>query len=503
MPSSFKRTTTDNIPIPTDIVGSSTFGRDNKIQSSRTYNLLISDDWLVDTYGYAVVKKVSPDLSGRGIFSSVRGEFILAVVGNKVLRLTPTIISGSPLSNISAQEVGQIDTFTGDVFIAENNANQIAICDKSELYIYNYITASFESATLPDGVIPGYVTYQTGYFIIVDLLSSSWYLSDVNNGLSWFWGVSGTPVSGDIQTKPDKGAAAVRISGKGNLLFVMGTTVTEQWTSVPSPIFPYQRSTSSNIDYGCINPATISSSDELTAWLGGNEKSGPVILFSDGNTVSQISTDGYNFLFSNLKNPTKSSAFFMKISGHLIYQITFYDPDDNVSLIYDFTTKKFFDVTDENMDYHPLREVAYFKDRYYSISFNDGNIYQITENIPVYDYADRGSFEIPRIRICSNIRSPNQLRFSATNFSFILEQGNDPEHIVPDPSYQPRIALSISKDGGYEFSSYVSKPVSRLARRQRRLVWWNLGSMNDLVLQLRFFSRGQFRAADGLVNLWQ
>jgi len=503
MPQNFKRITPEHIPVPVDVAGSSTFGRDPKIQASRTFNMLLADGWLVDTYGYTNVLTLSQDFKGRGLFASTRGDFLVAVVGDSVVRLTPLIQMGNPLTTFASNPIGTIGSFSGDVFIAENNTNQVAFCDLSALYVYDYVADTFQIAVLPPGVIPGYVTYQNGFFIIVDRITANWYLSAPGDGLSWLWGASGTPVSGSIQTKGDLATAVIRVAGRGNLLFVMGRTVTEQWTGVPSTLFPYQRSTSTNIDYGCVNPATLASSDQITAWLGSNEKSGAVIMFSEGTDIQQISTDGWNFKFAQLKHPEDSSAFFLKISGHLLYQLTFYNAEDNFSLIYDFTTKKFFDVTDENMNYHILREVAYFEGRYYGISFNDGNIYQLEESTHVYNYGDGDIKEIPRIRVCSNIRAPNQLRFVLTNFSFTMEQGNDPDHIVPQLSYQPRVALSLSKDGGYEFSSYLRKDLRRLGVRANRLVWWQLGSMNDLVLQIRYFGEGPWRCTNGIANLWQ
>lgn len=489
----------DATEVPLNVVGGSNFGRSPKINASRTFNLIISDDFLTDSYGYKLIEELSSN-AGRSIFSSIRGNFLLAVSGSRVFKLLPIEIPNNPLTQFSKIQVGMVNTFRGSVFIAENNASQIAICDQSRLYIYNYSDNTFVEPTLPTGVIPGYVEFHDGSFLITDKLSSSWYLSAPNDGNSWNWGPSGTPVQKSIQTKPDLAQAVIRVPGGGNMIFAVGKTVTEPWIRVPTTAF-YQRSTSSNIDYGVINPETISSLDTITAWLGTNGKSDLAIMYSSGGPPQQISTDGYNYRFSQLNYPEKSFAFFIKLSGHLLYQVTFYDSSDNLTVIYDFTTKQFFDATDENGNFHILRDVAYFEGRYYGLSFNDGNLYQLREDIYAYDYGERGVFEKPRYRVCPNIRGNGGGPFVAQMIEFLVEQGNDPRNIIPSPKYQPRLVASVSKDDGYNYSSYHPIELNRLAQRMNSVRWEKIGYMNSLVFKIQFFGTGPVNAAGGRLLL--
>jgi hypothetical protein len=491
---------TNNMPL--DIVGSSTYGRDPKILSSRTFNMIIADSWLVDFAGYKYILSLATSRNGRGIFTSIPGNRVIAVVGNAVFSIEIFAVSQSLEKFYQVSNPGFIDSFSGDVFIEENNTNQIAICDQHNIYIYNYVKLTFQQAILPEGFIPGFVTYQNGRFIAPDTNSSVWGLSQVGDGLNWFWGASGEPVLGAIQTKPDLAQAAIRVPGRGNLLFVMGKTVTELWTDVGSPTFPYQRSTTMNVDYGCASPATIAASDEMIAWLGINEKSGPTILYSSGNGLNQVSTDGINYQLSKLNYPAKSCGFFLKLSGHLCYQLTFYDPTDNFSLIYDFTTKSFFDVTDENMNYHIARRVAFFDNTYYFVSLNDGNLYELSPELFTFQYATQ-EYDMPRVRVCKNIRQPNSFRFIANNATVTLEQGNDINNVVGNVNYQPGIALSVSRNGGISFGTFSKKDLNLIGNRINRINWWQIGSANDMVLQFRFWGQGPWRVTNGTVSTYQ
>ena len=120
----------------------------------------------------------------------------------------------------------------------------------------------------------------------------------------------------------------------------MGSIVTEAWFDTGAQLFPYQRNNQFNIDYGCLQPATVAYMDEFVVWLAQNEKSGPIIVYSNGGMPQKITTDGIDYLFSTLQNPQDSQAFLYRQDGHLFYHINFYS--DNLSLFYDFMTQKFY-----------------------------------------------------------------------------------------------------------------------------------------------------------------
>jgi hypothetical protein len=527
-----------------DIVGSTKFGRYPKISVEQTWNMIISDNFLVPAAGYQIATAISNSAEGRAIYTSNRAEKMFPVIGDGLYAVN---------SNLTATLLRNLNSNSGDVFIAENNANQLAICDKRQLYIYNYVTGAFQVAPLPAGVIPGYVTFQNGYFIVTDELTSNWYLSQANNGLVWNWGPGSTPVSGSLQTKPDKTVAAIRFPGRGNLLLVFGNTVAELWTDVGGQLFPYQRTSQLNIDYGCLNAATIAANENIVVWLGGNEQSGPVIMYTTGGDVTRISTDGIDFRLTNLTNPQNSYGFLYRQDGHLLYQITF--PDDQLTYCYDFNTKKFFSFSDEYLNEHIAKRVAYYNDNYYFVSNKDGNVYEIGTKYTTYD-----GVEIPRIRTCRNFRMPDTSRFAVNNLTFTLEQGVNPNIVLEDnlltesglpilteseqpiqvidvlvdlvelpiycedgsvlltedgrelfateenrfaPFIEQTVALSMSKDGGQSFGNSYSKTLNRQGKMKNRLIFWNLGSANDIVVQLRFWGLGRFVATDGIMNIYQ
>lgn len=458
--------------IPVQIVGGNQFGRYSKISETETYNMIVSDGMLVDYAGYK--KNIDLGGIGRGLFSSTRFGNMLAVISNKVYLISP---------NLTPELITTIDTFIGDVFMDENEKKEIAICDKKDIYIFNYETSTITKSVLD--FVPGYVAYQNGYFIAPDVERPVWRLNDLTTTTSW---PNDAGHVGTFQTKPDIPLACFRFPGRGNVLFVMGSIGTESWFDLGQQLFPYQRSSGFNIDYGCANQATIAFGDTIVVWLAINEKSGPIICMSDGNDVKQISNDGINFKLAQLKNPQDSYGFLFKQDGHLIYQITF--NTDNLTYIYDFTTQMFFTVCDQLMDKHIAKKVVFFNNAYYFISSEDGGLYTFSTNFSTLD-----GMEMPRIRVTPPIRSPDNLPFIANSLTFLVEQG--------DSNTIQRIDLSIAKGGNESFSNINGKVLNRVGLRQNRLIWFNLGRTNEISFQLRCWGFSRFIVGDGVMSIYR
>lgn len=522
---------------PINVVGSSIFGRYPTISIEKTYNMMISDQWLVPYAGYklAVDQVDFGDASeGRGIHTSIKFNKLVVVISNRVYLVDIDFDQlAQRTTGANAVFIGNLQTTTGPVYISENNKPQICISDNQALYIYE--GGSVIEAITGLDFVPGYLDFHDTYFLCAARGTSTWRLSDQNEGGIGHWPNDSAHV-GTFETKPDNVQAVVRFPSKGNMIFVIGSTVTESWYDVGSALFPYQRSSSYNIDYGCLNPDTIASLDQYVVWLAINEKSGPLIIYSDGASPTPITTDGIDYLLSNLQDPKDSQGFIFRQDGHVIYHINFYT--DNLSLFYDFKTQKFFHASDENYSYFIASEVSFYNNQYYFITKNNGNLYAFDTIFTTYD--DK---EIPRIRTCNNVRLPTQDYFIANDVGFTIETGNtnylvqdlgpisdrsfylitqDDEFLVTEdedflvaqqlsvsvPSENivnvvPRVDLCISIDGGQTFGSYVSYELNPIGRRKNKLIWWGLGACNTLVCQFRFQGIGRFVVNDGIVNIRQ
>lgn len=559
-------------PVPVNIVGSSVFGRYPKINNEHTFNMFVSDNFLVPYAGYQIAVSSSKLMNGkigRGIYASTKLGKLIVVIDASVYLVTIDF-NQSPMQQFNSQVIflGSLQTSSGVVYITENNKPQIAISDGSAIYIYDpAVSAALQTISTPD-FIPGYITFHDTYFICAAKsdsfysppASNTWRLSAQNDGTSW---PSASQNIGLLQTKPDNIQAVVRFPSKGNMIFVMGQTVTESWFDTGAQLFPYQRNNQYNIDYGCLSPATVAYMDEIVAWLGINEKSGPIILYSDGGMPEKITSDGIDYLFSQLEAPQDSQGFLYRQDGHLFYHINFYT--DNLSFFVDFNTKKIYQASDQNLNYFIASEMAFYNNQYYFVTRNNGNIFAFDTIYTTYQDVDSlgnvHSHEIPRIRTCKNIRLPSQEYFVLNDIGFTIEtgetnyqrettgpqylitqdgkriitQGNSIFFVTQDNKYiltqdgknivsqqtdstdfnylidqnpgviqvTPRVDLSLSYDGGASFGNDFPYVLNPIGYRRNRLMWWQCGVGNDIVPQFKFWGMGRFVATDGLANTRQ
>ena len=488
------RVTPNSQQIPINVVGGSCFARYSKISAELTKNMFMQsngykrgeekfEEWLTSYPGFRRILNFTPQPSptpvaypndlppgtGRGIFNSIRGGFFLTVINSLVFRVD---------SNIGFTQVGSISSSQGDVYMAENLASQICIVDGVNAWIYNYsgTGAVFTQQTLTNGLVPTYVRYHNTFFLFGNGDKTS-------AGSQWFAYVYQSPStivqfpansSLALQTKADYALAVVPIPGRGNNVLVMGSTVCEVWTQVAG-LQPYIRQPSVNINYGCLSIATISEGGDYIVWLGSNEDEKPVIMVYDGNKATPISTDGIDYLMSTIKFPGTSTAFMHKVSGHLMYQLTFYDNKDNLSIMYDFDTNKFSNLADQYDDFHPARQIIYYNLQTYFVSIRNTALYllssditYIDENIPPVNaqspYDPTLVFEIPRVRITGNIRQANSTRYRANSLALTLEQGTDVNYseidlqpiigngVITEISFNPPSVYVLTESGEIVFT---------------------------------------------------
>jgi hypothetical protein len=558
---------------PINIVGSSIFGRYPKIDVEKTFNMFISDNFMVPYAGYQIAigsSNFGSGKVGRGIFTSTKFDKLVIVIGQNVY-LANIKFSQQFQKVIYSQviHIGVLQTTTGVVYIAENNKPQIGISDGTAFYIYDpTLTPSFQAITL--NFTPGYLTFHDTYFILAASndntytppANNTWRLSGQNDGTDW------PPLTANVgllQTKPDNVQAVVRFPSKGNMIFVMGSVVTEAWFDTGAQLFPYQRNNQFNIDYGCLQPATVAYMDEFVVWLAQNEKSGPIIVYSDGGMPKKITTDGLDYLFSTLQNPEDSQAFLYRQDGHLFYHLNFYE--DNFSIFHDFTTGKTYHASDQSLNYFIAAEVAFFNNQYYFVTKNNGNLFALDTTFYTYQDVDSlgnvETHEVPRIRICANIRTPDQEYQIINDVGFTIESGEtdyqqqslgeiilttqdghplvtqggfiglvtqDEEFLLTQDGEilltqqtdigmpalliaqqmantgtsnlsLPHVDLSISVDGGATFGNEWAYYLPAIGHRKNRLMWWQIGIANDFVPQFKFWGMGRFVCTDGIANV--
>lgn len=471
-------------PYPLSITDGNMFGRYPKQSSAQVWNMMVSDNCLVPTPGYKFAAKILPTQNGgRALYNSTQSKRMYSVIENGLFSID---------SNLSVARLGSLETFVGPVSIEENLAGEIAISDGLNIYVFNYRNNTFAIATID--FLPGRLAYQDTYIIANVKNTNQWRLSEASNAMSWPSDAQHN--SGEIQTKTTFSTAPIALNRQ---LYIFGETVCEPWYDAGYTLFPYQRSNSVAIDYGCVNPSTIAinggdTEQAIIVWLASNEKSGVVIMAMVNENTIQLSNDGINYVLNHLSNPNDSVAFMYRIDGHLFYHITFIS--DNLTYIYDFTTKKFFTLTDYNYNYHPAQSMVFFNNKYYFTSLNDGNLYEMDSE--TYTYNNQ---EIPRIIITDSIRLKTNARFRLGNITLTMESGNNRYYNIDKAITTQVVDLSISYDGGQTFNSIERKVLNSTGQTQNIVQWFPQTSGNDITPRFTFWAKDRFVVEDAIAQV--
>lgn len=456
-----------------DMVGANVFGRYSKINNAATYNMMVTNASgtraLVPQPGY----NDSIDFSRgepRGAFASTRINSSIEVISNQIL-LTDV--------NLNYRLVGRLDTFSGPVFISENQGSQIALVDGLAVYSYNYANSTFTKTSLGD-FLPSYIDWLDTYTILTDSTRGEWQLSASNDSTSY-----DPLLRAPMQTQADNLQAVVRLD---RVLYAIGKKCAELWTDNPSgstataggqPVaFPFIRNNSTSIDFGCVSTQTIQSNFKMLVWLGSNGVSGPTVIAIMEGRPTNLSDEGLQYFLSQLINPADSWAILFQVNGRILYMLTF--QTDNFTIVYDFTEKGWYYATDENNNHHIAKRIIFFNNKLYILNSDKENpkLLEFSTSITTYN----GKM-IPRSRVLSPVRD-GDVQFISDRLRIPMEYG--------DGKNEHRVDLSLSRDGGKTFGNTVPYTLSPQAYRRGRAEFFNLGMSNDLRIQTRFWSLDRF-----------
>jgi len=533
----------DASPLPVDIVGSSTFGISTKISAQKTYNMYETDGWMASYIGFLSIYGGFINGNIRRIFSSVVSNLLVIVSGDTVYSVQVIVDYNSfpttyqPIVGI----IGTLNTVSTPVYMAEDVSGNILISDTINLNVYSpqgpniFYPVSLAAAQ----VTPGYVWFHDNRFIMTCSAVTSGSQSQ-NFNVTPFWILSeytvepqplvsfpgGTQFTGIMSSKAGFSVGGSYVPSKGNLILVMGQNVTEAWFDVGAQLFPYQKSTAFNIDYGCTNPDTIARLDQYVVWLGTNEQTSAMLFMSDGGVPKPIVTDGIDRLLSTLQFPNQAEAYIFRRNNRIFYHINF--TGDNFSLFYDIQKDKIYHASDKDFNCFPLSQVVMLNNEYYAISTSTNLLYVVPSDVYTQD-----GFEAPYVRVGKTQLLEDQSVFIANDIGFTIREGDTipqyraglPYYLVTQDQkflitsdtqynlvtsqndnsdvYYPRVDFCFSIDGGYTYSQIVGYDLNALGMRQNMLRWWGMGRCNSFTPQFRFYGVNGFVCTDGILNIRQ
>jgi len=437
------------------MVGGSYQERSLWFDAQRTINLYPVQDKegqdvsaLYGTAGLSLFNTIGVGEAYRGNYSCANGR-AFAVVGGGFYEI---------LSNGTSVAIGSLLSNTGAVSIVENGF-QLAICDKSSVYIYTFATGAFTKVVDVDLPSTGFIDFIDGYFVATKNNSGQFYISALYDGLNW-----DALDFASAESSPDKLNCAVNFLGQ---LALFGDQTYELWRNTGDSTFPFTR-ISGTTAVGCVAPFTVANLGTFICWVGNNRQGGTAVYIASGFNPTRISTSPIERLLESLTNPQNLRAWTYQEEGHLFYVLT--GAELPTSFVYDFSTKLWHERAYLNSNGILEQHLGICFMRAFNKNLvgdrTNGNLYQLSQDV----FTDNGQY-IKRVRVYTHlvdklkyVRYRNLLIGFETGTALQSGQGSS-----------PLASLRISSDGAKTWSAAYTKSIGRVGDFQTEVNFRRLG----------------------------
>jgi len=380
---------------------------------------------------------------------------------------------------------GELDTLV-TLCQMQENPTQIMIIDKSFGYIFTKATNAFQKITDVDFPTPSSLTFQDGYFVVSIAGSSSFAISNLNNGLTWDL-ADRLAVEGN----PDE-LVAIR-SNKSNL-WAFGRKTTEVLQNTGAAVFPFSRIGGAFIQTGCASPDTIVNLDNSLIWLGIDENGDSIIWRSNGYSAQRISTQAIERKISESSLFNESYAWSYHERGHAFYVIQV--KGLNTTLFYDITTGLWHErtyrdpVTGMEKQHRGANHMFAFN-KHLVGARDSNNIYEMS-----LDFYDDAGDPLVKKRISPHYDQEKRL-ITHRQFEIDMEVGVG---LVSGQGSDPQIMMQYSDDGGNTWSNELWRDIGKIGKKKTRVRWNKLGKTRDRVYSIEVSDPVFIQINEAIVN---
>lgn len=188
--------------------------------------------------------------------------------------------------------------------------------------------------------VPGAINID-GYITIADFTSNIW-TSPINTPGTWPGNV------GIAQIEPDSPVALFK---QISYLLCIKRFYTEAFYDAAGTPWPYGRVDGAKMNYGCIDGRTVCDVGGDVIWVAQTREGCVTVVIVTSLKATPISTPPVERLLCDADYTGGVYSWAAKIEGHRFYGITVVN--SNLTLVYDLTTRLWYQWTDPNGNYLP------------------------------------------------------------------------------------------------------------------------------------------------------
>lgn len=464
-----------------DIIGPFNRSDADKFESEKLVNLYVDIDArgkkgkaLFPTPGLDLDEgiKFAGTKKGRALY--ILENHMYAVIGSVIWRIS---------TNLSATQIGSINTEIGHVGIADNG-KEILFVDGTAGWIWNDDASTFTqivAAGFPlqptDAAILG------ARFIVSNVNSPTVAFSEINDGTSW-----NALDEFSITSQPDNVIGIRRLNDR---LFIMGNRVTEVWYDAGEAYLPFRRA--NVLPFGCDAVGSIAEAFGFLMWLSKSDGGLGSVVMSSGTDAKSVSIQAIENEFQTYNITSDATAFIHRDErGHIFYQINFTNADR--SWAYDISENNWSQLEYNSKNRHLAEDHAFFANKHLVVDYNAPYIYEMSKKY----FTDNG-VSIRRLRITPPLSDPTyrKIFLHSIMFDLIQGEGNDGAGINSDPT----LKLRISRDGGISYGNELSAKIGKVGQRELRTQFFRLGESRSFIFEIKYDNSTAFVLLGASINI--
>lgn len=410
--------------------------------------------------------------AGLKLFTTTNGGQVRGCISSTSGRAF--VVSGDKFEEIkkdgSSTVLGTINTQSSRVVFAESKL-EIMLIDGTDGWIFDKATDTFTQITDPDFPQPDYVTFQDGYFIVTKAGSQQFYISGINDGLSWD-ALDFT----SVESSPDD--LVCGFSDNGNL-WLFGNRSAEVYYNSGAAAFPFERIGGAIVQTGCAAAQTVQKFDGSLMWVGIDEQGRGVVWKAEGYNAKRVSTQAIERKITEAGDVSDSYAWVYHERGHVFYVLQIGSLD--TTLVYDGSTGLWHERAYKNnltnkFEQHRGGCCMLFRDKLLVGDRQNGKVYEMS-----LDFYDDDGDEVIRERVSPHLQDEKRM-VSYASFELDLETATA---LNTGQGSDPQIMLQYSNDGGNTWSSELWRSFGKSGEYYQRAIWRQLGRGRDRVFRVR------------------
>jgi len=413
-------------------------------------------------YGTPGLEEVADSGAGpiRGSFKSRKNGRVFFVSSSILYEID---------SSYALTSRGNLDQSAGNITICENTT-QMAVCDGANVYIFTYATNNWAKVTDPDLPVSGTITSIDNFFVVNEVGTDKFYISDLADGSSW--------VATEFKSAESNPDQIKRVFNAMGQLWCFGEVSTELFSNTGASDFPFEKISNGTFNIGIVAPYSAIVVGRAVFWLGQDEYGYAQVYEATGINPRIISTTPIALLLQQATNLSDVVAWAYQEKGRTFYILT--GGGLETSLCYDLEAKSWHERaycnSDGNFEQHRGITCVFAFNKQLVGDRDNGKIYNMDMDI----YSDNGD-AIVRERIYRHIFEEGyRIKFP------ILEIGAETGvGLQNGQGTNPIIALSVSKDGGKTYGDVYTQTLGAAGSFYGTIRFRRLGISESMTFKIR------------------